>query len=182
MSDRVGSMGLNSRILSYLFWASSIFYNTGQKHFRDPCSSRNMRDEPGWNTHKHNHAHTSRQDLGSEVKCWVLRIWWTQPVPFSSISSSDHLAPLLLWGPWPQLCLCGPTAPATPWHAWQEDHERQNISLHLASVWGTFREIVAVLWSRGEPAPSLLLFNQSSAGWVKINDLWVLALTGAYSS
>lgn len=141
-----------------------------------------MRDEPGWNTHKHNRAHTSRQELGSRVKCWVLRIWWTQPVPFSSISSSDHLAPQLLWGPWPQLCLCGPTAPASPWHAWSEDHERQNISLCLGSFWGTFGEIVAVLWSRGEPGPSLLLFNQSSAGWVKINDLWVLAMTGAYSS
>lgn len=44
------------------------------------------------------------------------------------------------------------------------------------------RGITAVLWNWGEPAPSLLLFNQSSAGWVKINDLWVLALTGAYSS
>lgn len=34
-----------------------------------------------------------------------------------------------------------------------------------------FQGTVAMLWSRGEPAPSLLLFNQSGAGWVKINDL-----------
>lgn len=34
-----------------------------------------------------------------------------------------------------------------------------------------FQGMVAALWSRGEPARSLLLFNQSSAGWVKINDL-----------
>ncbi|TNN40830.1 hypothetical protein EYF80_049003 [Liparis tanakae] len=34
-----------------------------------------------------------------------------------------------------------------------------------------FKGIAAALWNRGEPAPSLLLFNQSSAGWVKINDL-----------
>lgn len=132
--------GLRSGILSPIYFGLLQFLKgnqrTGQRHFREPCS--NMRDEPGCNTHENNRAHTSRQDLGSEVKCWVLRIWWTQPVPFSSISSSDHLAPLLLWRPWTQLCLCGPIAP--PWKAWQEDHKGQNISLHLGSFWGIFRE------------------------------------------
>lgn len=145
-------VGLNSEIFSHIYFGLLQFLNgnqrTGQRHFRDPCS--NMRDEPGWKTHSNNHAHTSCQDLGSEVICWVLRIWWTQPVLFSSIASSDHLAPLLLWGPWPQLCLCGPLT--LPWHAWQEDHDRQKISLHLGSVWGTFRESWPCYGARGKQA------------------------------
>lgn len=117
------------------------------------------------------------------MKCWVLRNWWTQPVPFSSISSSDHLAPLLRTQ----------GAVATAVFVWS--YSASFTLAHMAggswqriypAAFGKclrhFKGIVAVLWSRGEPAPSLLLFNQSRAGWVKINDLWVLALTGAYSS
>lgn len=91
-----------------------------------------------------------------------------QPVPFSSISPSDHLAPLILWGG-SQLCPCGPIVPASPWHTMQEEHDGESV-LHSGSL-RHFKGTVAALWNRGEPAPSLLLFNQSSAGWVKINDL-----------
>lgn len=44
--------------------------NTDQKPFRDPCGS--IREEPGANSRKHNHAHMSRWDLGSVVKCTAL--------------------------------------------------------------------------------------------------------------
>lgn len=70
----------------------------GQRHFREPCS--NMRDGPGWNTckKKNNCAHTSRQDLGSEVRYWVFRIWWDAASPSLTQSLPQTIKHLCLSG------------------------------------------------------------------------------------
>lgn len=57
----------------------------------------------------------------------------------------------------------------------QEGLPQQNINLLLGIIGGAFRE-------SHNRALTLLHFNQSGAGLPEINDLWVLALTGAYSS
>lgn len=87
--------------LSYLFSDTAIFQRgpkeIGQRNFRGPPQQHER-----WARLKH--AQKKRHlDLNSEVKHWVLMIWWTPPVFPSSVSSSAHLS---LWLFWEHSCVC----------------------------------------------------------------------------
>lgn len=105
----------------------------------------------------------SHHDLNGEVKRWVLRLWWTPPVPFSLISCSSEGRG--------HRCVCV----VLQLHLGRGTATAKISPCFWGSVWDIFR-------GSCNQGLSLVLFNQSSAGWVKINGLWVLALTGAYSS